>query len=178
MKIKSLIVGFCLLTGFIACAQTKAYVLDVNEGIEMERGFEAELKASPNTTGSYLFTITHKPFWFRTPLHKRPASMSFYILEGEFHLYVDSKIHVLKPGQFAFVPADTPVAYCSCDPKQYTKWVHVFTPGDQVVEFWEAMFTRGENREKGLEVKPLPNLAAEFNVQYLDPPPFTKPETP
>ena len=169
---------FLLLTAFllsmnVSMAQTVPYVLNPNEGVDLQEGFGAELKATPNTTdGGYLFTITIKPSGFRTPIHNQSRDLAFYVLEGELSVYFDSKIHVLTPGHFAFIPKGTPLAFSSTG-ENGAKWVHLFTPGEGMIEFWQAQSEIGKRNLSSNETnEAIINIASEFGVEYVGPSPF------
>lgn len=173
MKNLFLLFSLVLLAVNLSLAQEKAYVLNSDEGVELDKGFGAELKATPNTTGGeYLFTITIKPSGFRTPIHKQSRDLSFYVLEGELSIYFNSKIHVLTPGHFAFIPEGTPLAFSSTGANG-AKWVHLFTPGEGMIEFWQAQGNIGEKNLGGEETnKAIIKKASEYGVEYVGPSPF------
>lgn len=154
-------------------AQPNAYVLKPHEGVDLHEGFGDEFKATPNTTGGkYLFTVTIKPSGFRTPIHKQSRDLSFYVLEGELSVYFNSKTHVLTPGHFAFIPKDTPLAFSSSGANG-AKWIHLFSPGEGMIAFWQK---QGEIGAKNLDAeeknRSIIEEASNFGVEYVAPSPF------
>ncbi len=170
---KKLFLLFVLQISVIASfAQTKGYILSPTEGVELEKGYGAELKGTPETTGKFLFTVTEKPQGFKTPIHKQPHDIAFYVLDGEVSVFMDSSIHKMSTGFFAFVPANTPYAFSSTG-EGTNKWVHLFLPGKGIVEFWQEMYTIGEttpdNEEKN---KKIIAAAEKYGIEFIGPSPF------
>ena len=85
-----------------------AYILAPGEGRHLDLGnFEAVVLATAAET-SNAFTLLQtqgEPTGFGPPLHiHRDAAEAFYVLEGEYEMFVDDRRQLCPPGTFVYVP--------------------------------------------------------------------------
>ncbi len=86
----------------------RALVLRPGEGRSIDLGnFGMSLKAGGEETGG-AFTLLEaaEPPGFGPPRHiHRDAAEAFYVLEGEYHIFIDEEAHTCPAGSFIFIPA-------------------------------------------------------------------------
>ena len=85
-----------------------AFVLKPGDGRSIDLGnFEMSLKATgEETDGAFALLEAAEPPDFGPPLHiHRDAAEAFYILEGEYQIFIDEQVHVCPAGSFIFIPA-------------------------------------------------------------------------
>ena len=73
-------------------------------------GFAMCVKASSSETGG-LFTLleSDEPAGFGPPLHiHQDAAEAFYVLKGEYRIFVGSQDWVCSAGSFIYIPAGVP----------------------------------------------------------------------
>ena len=87
-----------------------AYVLQPKEGRSIDLGgFSMTVKAADDET-SGLFTLLEadEPPDFGPPLHiHHGIAEAFYVLEGEYIMFIDGKETRCPAGSFVFIPAET-----------------------------------------------------------------------
>lgn len=85
-----------------------AYVLRPGEGRSIDLGgFRMSVKATgEQTNGSFSLLEAAEPAGFGPPLHiHRDAAEAFYVLEGEYVIFLDGREFVCPAGSFIFIPA-------------------------------------------------------------------------
>jgi mannose-6-phosphate isomerase-like protein (cupin superfamily) len=85
-----------------------AYVLRPGEGRSIDLGgFRMSVKATgEQTNGGFSLLEADEPAGFGPPLHiHRDAAEAFYVLEGEYVIFLDDREFVCPAGSFIFVPA-------------------------------------------------------------------------
>jgi len=91
--------------------QGGAYVLTPGEGRSIDLGgFGMTVKASADQTGgAFSLLEADEPAGFGPPLHiHRDAAEAFYVLEGEYVIFLDDREFVCPAGSFIFIPAGLP----------------------------------------------------------------------
>ena len=86
----------------------EAYVLAPGEGRSIELGaFAMTVKAnSDETNGVFSLLEAEEPPGFGPPLHiHHDAAEAFYVLEGEYVMFLDAREVVCPAGSFVFIPA-------------------------------------------------------------------------
>ena len=85
-----------------------AFVLQPGEGRSIDLGnFEMSLKATDAETGG-AFTLLEatEPANFGPPMHiHTDAAEAFYVLDGEYHIYLEEEEFACPAGSFIFIPA-------------------------------------------------------------------------
>lgn len=85
-----------------------AYVLRPGEGRSIDLGaFRMSVKATgEQTNGGFSLLEADEPAGFGPPLHiHRDAAEAFYVLEGEYVIFLDDREFVCPTGSFIFIPA-------------------------------------------------------------------------
>ena len=85
-----------------------AYVLGPRQGRSIDLGaFRMTVKASgEQTNGAFSLLEADEPAGFGPPLHiHRDAAEAFYVLDGEYVIFVDGREYVCPAGSFIYVPA-------------------------------------------------------------------------
>ena len=90
----------------------EAYVLQPGEGRPIDLGtFSMSVKSSADETdGTFTLLEAAEPPDFGPPLHVHHGiAEAFYVLEGEYVIYLDEKEFSCPAGSFIFIPAETPM---------------------------------------------------------------------
>ncbi len=85
-----------------------AYVLRPGEGRSIDLGgFRMSVKASDaQTNGAFSLLEAEEPAGFGPPLHiHRDAAEAFYVLEGEYVIFLNDREFACPAGSFIFIPA-------------------------------------------------------------------------
>ena len=85
-----------------------AFVLRPGEGRSIDLGgFRMSVKATnEDTSGSFTLLEADEPANFGPPLHvHRDAAEAFYVLEGEYVLFIEGREYSCPAGSFIFIPA-------------------------------------------------------------------------
>ena len=89
-------------------APPEPYALETAEGrsIDLGEGFVVTVKADEHQTGGVVSVLeTQEPPGFGPPLHvHHDCAEAFYVLDGEYEMYLDDREVVCGPGSFVFVP--------------------------------------------------------------------------
>ena len=85
-----------------------AFVLRPGDGRSIDLGnFAMSLKASSESTGG-AFTLLEaaEPPDFGPPMHiHHDAAEAFYVLAGEYRIFIEGETHVCPAGSFIYIPA-------------------------------------------------------------------------
>jgi len=85
-----------------------AFVLRPGEGRSIDLGnFEMSLKATGEETGgAFALLEAAEPPDFGPPMHiHHDAAEAFYVLQGEYHIFIDEQAYACPAGSFIFIPA-------------------------------------------------------------------------
>ena len=88
-----------------------AFVLGPGEGRLIDLGgFQMSVKAAHGQTGgAFSLLEADEPAGFGTPVHiHRDAAEAFYVLEGEYIIFLDGHEVPCPAGSFVFIPAGMP----------------------------------------------------------------------
>jgi mannose-6-phosphate isomerase-like protein (cupin superfamily) len=88
-----------------------AFILRPGEGRQIDlSGFRMSVKATTEqTNGAFTLLEADEPAGFGPPLHiHRDAAEAFYVLEGEYIIFVDGREAPCPAGSFIFIPAGIP----------------------------------------------------------------------
>jgi mannose-6-phosphate isomerase-like protein (cupin superfamily) len=89
----------------------RAFVLRPGEGRSIDLGgFEMSVKATQQETeGAFSLLEANEPPNFGPPLHTHhDAAEAFYVLEGEYIIFLDGREFRCPAGSFIFIPAGLP----------------------------------------------------------------------
>lgn len=90
-------------------AEGKGYVLRPGEGRQIDLGgFSMSVKATEDETdGMFSLLEAQEPPGFGPPLHIHHAiAEAFYVLEGEYVIFIDGDEFRCPAGSFVFIPAE------------------------------------------------------------------------
>ena len=86
----------------------RAFVLRPGDGRSIDLGnFRMSVKATDeDTTGAFTLLEADEPADFGPPLHvHRGAAEAFYVLAGEYLIFIEGREHRCPAGSFIFIPA-------------------------------------------------------------------------
>lgn len=86
----------------------RAFVLRPGEGRSIDLGgFRMSVKATDEDTGgSFTLLEADEPANFAPPLHvHRDAAEAFYVLKGEYIIFIEGREHRCPAGSFIFIPS-------------------------------------------------------------------------
>jgi mannose-6-phosphate isomerase-like protein (cupin superfamily) len=95
----------------MSAADVAAYVLQPGEGRLIDLGgFSMSVKATAEETdGTFTLLQATEPPHFGSPLHiHHGIAEAFYVLEGEYIIFIEDDEFRCPAGSFIFVPAETP----------------------------------------------------------------------
>lgn len=152
---------------------SKAFIVQPDAGRTLDLGnFEAVVLASAaQTAGEFtLLQTQNEPPDFGPPLHiHHDAAEAFYVLSGEYLMFVEDRQEQCPPGTFVYVPRGMPHTFkvVSAEPG---KKLNLFAPA-AMVGFFEQL---AEAEAKG-EATPelLDAIATHNNMEVVGPVPDT-----
>jgi quercetin dioxygenase-like cupin family protein len=119
----------------------RGFVVLPDQGRLLDLGtFKAVVLADGNDTAGDLTVLQtqDEPPGFGPPLHRhRDAAEAFFVLEGEYLMFVDGEQDRCPPGTFVYVPRDVPHTFKVSSPGPGKK-LNLFTPA-AMVGFFEAL---------------------------------------
>ena len=150
---------------------SEAFIVPPGQGRLLDLGnFEAEVLAtSAQTSGEFsLLQTQSEPPEFGPPLHlHRDAAEAFFVLEGEYLMFIEEQQTLCPPGTFVYVPRATPHTFKVVSEGPGKK-LNLFSPAAMVQYFEELA-----DAEATGSVTPelLDQIAARSNVEVLGPVP-------
>jgi mannose-6-phosphate isomerase-like protein (cupin superfamily) len=98
---------------------SRPYALGPAKGraIDLGDGFSVAVKADERQTGGVVSVLeTEEPPGFGPPLHvHHDCAEAFYVLEGEYVMYLDDEEVVCPAGSFIFIPEGVPHGFRTGD---------------------------------------------------------------
>ena len=152
---------------------SEAFIVQPGQGRRLDLGnFEAVVLATAaQTSGEFtLLQVQKEPPDFGPPLHLHgDAAEGFYVLEGEYLMFIEGRQHLCPAGAFVYVPRGTPHTFkvVSAVPG---KKLNFFSPA-AMVEFFEDLAAAEAAGQATPEL--LDTIAARNNVDLLGPVPDT-----
>jgi mannose-6-phosphate isomerase-like protein (cupin superfamily) len=127
-----------------------AFVVPPGGGRQIDLGpFEMALKATGEDTGGIFSLLeAHEPPGFGPPLHiHHDAAEAFYVLEGEYVMFLDEREEKCLAGSFVFIPAGMRHGFRVGDVP--SRKLNLFFPAAMVGYFDElsAAIARGDAEE-------------------------------
>lgn len=144
-----------------------AYVLQPGEGRPIDlSGFSMSVKATAEATdGTFTLLEAAEPPGFGPPLHiHHGIAEAFYVLEGEYMIFLDGEEFRCPAGSFIFIPAETPHSFVVGDIP--SRKLNLYVPASMVGYFddlSEAMKT-GKADEKELA-----EIASRHSLEVIGP---------
>jgi len=146
-----------------------AFILRPGEGRKIDLGtFEMSVKAKQaETGGAFALLEATEPPGFGPPLHvHHDAAEAFYILAGEYVMFLDGREISCPAGSFVFVPIGTPHTFKVGDVS--SRKLNLFTPAAMIGYFDElAAATKAGDVDPAL----LTQIALKYSVEMLGPVP-------
>ena len=146
-----------------------AYVLGPGEGRLIDlSGFTMSVKASDNETGG-LFTVleAEEPPNFGPPMHiHHGIAEAFYVLEGEYLMYLGDEEIPCPAGSFIFIPAEAPHGFRVGNDS--SRKLNIYLPASMVGYFddlSEAMRAGDADPDR------LDEIATRYSVEVIGPVP-------
>ena len=118
----------------------RGFVVLPDQGRLLDLGnFQAVVLADADQTAGDLTVLQTQgePSGFGPPLHRhRDAAEAFFVLEGEYLMFLDDEQFVCPPGSFVYVPRGVPHTF-KVTSEQPGRKLNLFTPGAMVGFFEE-----------------------------------------
>ena len=145
------------------------YSLGQGEGrsIDLGEGFAVAVKADDRQTGGVVSVLeTQEPPAFGPPVHvHHDCAEAFYVLEGEYVMYLGDEEVVCRPGSFIFVPRGVPHGFRTGD--AVGRKLNFYFPASMVGYFDDLAATlRGQD----VGEDELAGIAAKHGMVIVGPP--------
>jgi mannose-6-phosphate isomerase-like protein (cupin superfamily) len=128
---------------------SEAFIVHSGTGRPLDLGnFEATIIATAEqTAGAFTLLDTHgEPPEFGPPLHvHHDAAEAFYVLEGEYLMFIEEAQEVCSPGTFVYVPRGVPHTFKVTSPGCGRK-LNLFAPAAMVGFFEELALAEAAGR--------------------------------
>ena len=148
-------------------AGSKGFVLRPGQGRSIDLGgFRMSVKANrEHTGGAFSLLEADEPPNFGPPLHiHRDAAEAFYVLEGEYIIFLDGRELRCPAGSFIFIPAGVPHGFRVGNVA--SRKLNLYTPAAMVGYFDEL----SKAIEKGtVEPALLSDIATRHSMEVLGP---------
>lgn len=147
----------------------RALVLRPGEGRDIDMGnFRMSLKASgDDTAGSFSLLEAEEPPRFGPPMHiHRDAAEAFYVISGEYTIFVEDDEYDCPAGSFIYIPAGTPHGFrVGPDP---SRKLNIYLPAAMVGYFDElsAAITADQ-----MDPDDLAEIADRYGMEVIGPVP-------
>lgn len=146
-----------------------AFVLKPGEGRPIDLGgFRMSVKATDDqTNGAFTLLEAQEPAGFGPPLHiHRDAAEAFYVLEGEYIIFLDGREASCPAGSFIFIPAGMPHGFRVGDVA--SRKLNLYAPAAMVGYFDEVA-----DATKAGDVDPdvLSQIARRYSMEVIGPVP-------
>jgi mannose-6-phosphate isomerase-like protein (cupin superfamily) len=127
------------------------------------------LATAEQTAGQFSVLQTRdEPPGFGPPLHlHRDAAEAFFILQGEYLMFLEDRQQLCPPGSFAYVPAGTPHTFKVTSTAPGTK-LNLFSPAAMVGFFEELAIAESSG---GATLERLGEIAEQNCMEVLGPVP-------
>jgi len=146
-----------------------AYVLRPGEGRSIDRGeFRLSVKASAEETdGAFALLEAQEPPGFGPPLHiHHDAAEAFYVLEGEYIMFIEDRQTACAAGAFVYIPAG--IRHGFRVGAMASRKLNLFTPAAMVGYFDElAALTSADEADPDV----LSKIAQRYSMEVIGPVP-------
>jgi mannose-6-phosphate isomerase-like protein (cupin superfamily) len=150
-------------------AASKAFVLRPGEGRAIDlAGFRMSVKATgAETSGAFSLLEADEPPGFGPPLHiHHDAAEAFYVLAGEYIIFLDGRELSCPAGAFIFIPAGTPHGFRVGNVS--SRKLNFYTPAAMVDYFDELSRA---TRKEHVDAELLSEIALRYSMEVLGPVP-------
>ena len=145
------------------------YALDAGAGrpIDLGDGFVVAVKADEHQTGGVVSVLeTEEPPGFGPPLHvHHDCAEAFYVLDGEYVMYLGDREVVCGAGSFVFVPRGVPHGFRTGDVA--SRKLNFYFPGAMVGYFDDLAAAL---RQHKVTDEDLAEIAARHDMEMVGPP--------
>lgn len=150
-------------------AVAEGYVLQPGEGRLIDLGgFSMSVKATGDETGG-MFTLleAEEPPDFGPPLHiHHGIAEAFYVLEGEYIIFLDGNEFRSLAGSFIFIPAETPHGFRVSDVA--SRKLNLYLPASMVGYFDDLSKAM---KEGNADPERLSEIATGYSMEVIGPVP-------
>lgn len=147
----------------------KAFVLGPGEGRQIDLGeFGMSVKATRDDTGgSFSLLEADEPADFGPPLHiHHDAAEAFYVLEGEYIIFLDGREVRCPAGSFIYIPARTPHGFRVGNVA--SRKLNIYTPAAMVGYFDDLS---DATKTGTVDPEVLSEIALRYSMEVLGPAP-------
>jgi quercetin dioxygenase-like cupin family protein len=148
----------------------RAVVHPPGEGRSIDLGaFRMTVKADDvDTGGSFTVLEASEPAGFGPPMHTHEdAGESFYVLEGEYLIFVEDREFVCPAGSFVYIPAG--VTHGFRVGAVQSRKLNIYTPAAMVGYFDEL--AQAASADTPIDADGLTEIAARYSMRVLGPVP-------
>jgi mannose-6-phosphate isomerase-like protein (cupin superfamily) len=153
----------------VSRAVGEGYVLQPGEGRLIDLGgFSMSVKATDDETdGMFTLLEADEPPDFGPPLHiHHGTAEAFYVLEGEYIIFLDGNESRCPAGSFIFIPAETPHGFRVGDVA--SRKLNLYLPASMVGYFDDL----SDAMKKGTaDPERLSEIATQYSVEVIGPVP-------
>jgi mannose-6-phosphate isomerase-like protein (cupin superfamily) len=153
----------------MSAAAAAAYVLQPGEGRLIDlSGFSMSVKATAEETdGTFTLLEATEPPHFGPPLHiHHGIAEAFYVLEGEYTIFIDAEEFRCPAGSFIFIPAETPHGFVVGDVA--SRKLNLYLPASMVGYFDDL----SDAMKKGTaDEQELAEIASRYSLEVVGPVP-------
>jgi len=148
---------------------SQAFILPPGEGREIDLGgFRMSVKATGDQTeGALSLLEATEPPGFGPPMHiHHDAAEAFFVLEGEYIIFLDGREHPCPAGSFIFIPAGVAHGFRVGD--MPSRKLNLYTPAAMVGYFDELA---AANQAGEIDDDALLEIAQRYSMEVLGPAP-------
>jgi mannose-6-phosphate isomerase-like protein (cupin superfamily) len=147
----------------------KPFVLQPGEGRDIDMGnFRMSLKASgEDTAQAFSLLEAEEPPNFGPPMHiHHDAAEAFYVVSGEYRIFIGDEEHVCPAGSFIYIPAGAPHGFrVGAAP---SRKLNIYAPAAMVGYFDELAAAIARNE---MDDDTLAEIARRYGMEVIGPVP-------
>jgi len=146
-----------------------AFVLRPGEGKPIDLGgFHMSVKAThEKTNGAFTLLEAQEPAGFGPPLHiHHDAAEAFYVLEGEYIIFLDGREASCPAGSFIFIPAGMPHGFRVG--RMASRKLNLYAPAAMIGYFDEVADAA---KAGGVDPDVLTQIALRYSMEVIGPVP-------
>jgi mannose-6-phosphate isomerase-like protein (cupin superfamily) len=147
----------------------RAFVLRPGDGRSIDLGnFRMSVKATDeDTTGAFTLLEADEPADFGPPLHvHRDAAEAFYVLAGEYLIFIEGREYRCPAGSFIFIPAGVEHGFRVGSAP--SRKLNLYAPAAMVGYFDDLSAAQGVGR---LDPEALTEMALKYGMEVRGPVP-------
>jgi quercetin dioxygenase-like cupin family protein len=147
----------------------KPFVLQPGDGRDIDMGnFRMSLKASGEDTAQAISLLeAEEPPNFGPPMHiHHDAAEAFYVVSGEYRIFIGDEEHVCPAGSFIYIPAGAPHGFrVGAAP---SRKLNIYAPAAMVGYFDELAAAIARNE---MDDDTLAEIARRYGMEVIGPVP-------